>query len=274
MFNAIIFRWNFVYFPKRDTLSNHWELEKFMQILIAVLPESIKWIIEAILSRCRMIWLLPHPHSPHVSTGFRIRINLFRILIQHFRLNIDPDPRFWWPTLKNIYSWKKIWFFWIKNCNLLISIGLHKGHLSYRRSLQPSKMHFKARNFLTFFYFCGSFFPSWIRIRISNTVPDPDPLTLYCRIRIQSGSGYGSETLLATRRDDLLTGEGGKGRKWGRSKSYDGEKATHLYSILSAFSLDIFPPLLKNCRSSMFSESELRENFKTDGDRYRVMAFG
>ncbi len=27
-----------------------------------------------------------------------------------------------------------------------------------------------------FFYFCGSFLPSWIRIRIPNTDPDPDPL--------------------------------------------------------------------------------------------------
>ena len=64
-----------------------------------------------------------------------------------------------------------------KNCNLLI-LGLHKGHLSYRRSLQPSKeniQHFKTWNFITFFYFCGSFLPSWIRIRIPNL--DTEPLT-------------------------------------------------------------------------------------------------
>jgi hypothetical protein len=29
---------------------------------------------------------------------------------------------------------------------------------------------------MNFFYFCGSFLPSWIRIRIPNTDPDPDPL--------------------------------------------------------------------------------------------------
>jgi hypothetical protein len=120
--------------------------------------------------------------------------------------------------------------------------------------------------FLTFFYFCGSFFPSWIRIRIriSNTDPDPDPSDL-----IESVSNPEPDTdpkhcrQLTGRlikRDNLLTGEGG--RKRGRSKSYDGEKATNLYSILSAFSLELFPPLLKNCRSTMFSESELRENFK------------
>ncbi len=32
-------------------------------------------------------------------------------------------------------------------------------------------------NFSKKFYFCGSFLPSWIRIRIPNTDPDPDPLT-------------------------------------------------------------------------------------------------
>jgi hypothetical protein len=42
---------------------------------------------------------------------------------------------------------------------------------------------------MNFFYFCGSFLPSWIRIRIPNTDPDPDPLarlnTDPIRIRIQ-----------------------------------------------------------------------------------------
>ncbi len=47
-----------------------------------------------------------------------------------------------------------------------------------------------------FFYFCGSFLPSWIRIRIPNTDPDPDPQTrlntdpirtrIRCRIRIHN----------------------------------------------------------------------------------------
>ena len=33
-------------------------------------------------------------------------------------------------------------------------------------------------NLLYFFYFCGSFLPSWVRIRIAN--PDPDPETIEC----------------------------------------------------------------------------------------------
>ncbi len=45
----------------------------------------------------------------------------------------------------------------IKNYYLL-TLGFHKEHPSYRRSIQPSKeniQHFKTRNFSTFSYFCG-----------------------------------------------------------------------------------------------------------------------
>ncbi len=47
-------------------------------------------------------------------------------------------------------------------------LGLHKGRTSYRRSLQPSKeniQHFKTWEFFTFFFICGPFLPSWIRIQ-------------------------------------------------------------------------------------------------------------
>ncbi len=56
-------------------------------------------------------------------------------------------------------------------------------------------------NFKKNIYFCGSFLPSWIRIRIPNTDPDPlarlntDPIRI--RLRIQSGYGSGSETLVS-----------------------------------------------------------------------------
>ncbi len=47
--------------------------------------------------------------------------------------------------------------------------------------------------YLNFFYFCGSFLSSWIRIRIPKTDRDPDPLTWSNpdRIRIRnSGHNY------------------------------------------------------------------------------------
>jgi hypothetical protein len=47
---------------------------------------------------------------------------------------------------------------------------------------------------LDFFYFCGSFLPSWIRIRNLNADPDPDQAT-----QINADPcGSGSETLLPT----------------------------------------------------------------------------
>ncbi len=54
-----------------------------------------------------------------------------------------------------------------------LSLGLHKKRPSYRRSLQPSKesiLHFKK--WKTYFYFCGSFLPSFFPIRNLN----PEPL--------------------------------------------------------------------------------------------------
>ena len=84
---------------------------------------------------------------------------------------------------------------------IYLSLGLHKGRPSYRRSLQPSKKNiqdFKTWKFCTFFYFCGQFFPSWSRIRNLNADPDPDPATQINADPCGSGSGYGSgsETLV------------------------------------------------------------------------------
>ncbi len=77
---------------------------------------------------------------------------------------------------------------------MYLSLGLHKGPLSNRRSLQPSKENiypFKTRNFLHFSIFVGHILPgfrSGFRMRIRIHWPD--------WIRIQSGPG--SETLAIT----------------------------------------------------------------------------
>jgi hypothetical protein len=47
-------------------------------------------------------------------------------------------------------------------------VRIHKGRPTYRKSLQPSKeniQHFKIWNYFTFFYLCGQFLSSWIRIQ-------------------------------------------------------------------------------------------------------------
>ncbi len=81
--------------------------------------------------------------------------------------------------LNKITANKKIQLFFISKIAIYLSLGLHKGRPSYKRSLQPSRkniQHLKRWNFLIFFLlFCGSFLPSWIWIRI----PNPDPLAWY-----------------------------------------------------------------------------------------------
>ncbi len=95
---------------------------------------------------------------------FPIRIHLIRI--QHVRLNTDPDPGFDDQKFMKIYRWKKLNFFIYQKLQFTyryLSLGLHKGRLSYRRSLQPSKeeniQHFKTWNFLIFSIFVGHFAP-------------------------------------------------------------------------------------------------------------------
>ncbi len=112
-------------------------------------------------------------HTVLSNPVFRIRVHWVRIRIQHFRLNTDPDPGFWWLDIEKIYSWKKnLIYFLIKSCNLLI-FGLHKVLARYIiKPLALKREHPALRImkvlFFIFFYFCGSFSPSWIRIQITN----------------------------------------------------------------------------------------------------------
>ncbi len=99
--------------------------------------------------------------------------------------------------LKKKLQLKKKKIFWSKIA-IYLSLGLHKVCPSYRRSLQLSKeaiQHFKKTwSFKHFFYFCGSFLPSWIRIHWPDW------------IRIHSGSG--SATLPTITGFDLATLDG------------------------------------------------------------------
>jgi hypothetical protein len=73
---------------------------------------------------------------------------LIRIRIQNFRPKTDPDPdpiriQGFDDQIK-IYCKKK---FGLKTGTIYLSLGLHHGFLSYRRSLQPSKeniQHFET----------------------------------------------------------------------------------------------------------------------------------
>ncbi len=94
---------------------------------------------------------------------FQIRVHLILIRFQHFRLNTDPDSDQGFDDPKKNLQRKEI--------AMYLSLDLHKGPLSYRRSRQPSNIHqFELSYFLFQFL--------WVIFCL-----DPDS---------ECGSGYGS----------------------------------------------------------------------------------
>ncbi len=76
-------------------------------------------------------------------------------------LNTYPDPGFWWAKIVKNLLLKNLIFFWSKIA-IYLSLGLHKGRQSYRRSLQPSKeniKHFETLISWLFSIFVGHFCP-------------------------------------------------------------------------------------------------------------------
>ncbi len=71
--------------------------------------------------------------------------------------------------LKKIYSWKKLIFLWPKwktTGTIYISLGSIKCVQVTEEALKREHPALQNMKFLNFFYFCGSFLFSWIRIRI------------------------------------------------------------------------------------------------------------
>ncbi len=110
-----------------------------------------------------------------LKSGLRIRIHLIRIRIQHLgwipiQIRIQSGSRVLGDDqkFKKIYCWKKNYFFKIKNYNLpfprpsIKDVRVTKEAFgSQKRTSKTSKYEISK-----FFYFCGSFLPSWIWIRI------------------------------------------------------------------------------------------------------------
>jgi hypothetical protein len=69
--------------------------------------------------------------------------------------------------------------FFIKNCCLLIPRPPKRTPKLQEKPSALKKEYPALQNMkiLYFFYFCGSFLPSWIRIHILNLNADPDPAT-------------------------------------------------------------------------------------------------
>ncbi len=87
-------------------------------------------------------------------------------------LDTDPDPGFWWPKffLKKFTAGKKLNFF-IKNCHLLIPRPPKRTSKLQEKSSSLKREH-PALQKLNFFHFCGSFWPSWIRIQLTKMNAD------------------------------------------------------------------------------------------------------
>ncbi len=102
----------------------------------------------------------------------RIRIRQFK------RIWMDPDPGFWWRKIEEKNAAENVFYIFFRSKIVIyLSLGLHKGRLSYRRSLQPSKeniQNFKKIKIYNFFQFL------WVMFALLDPGPD-----------CESGSGYG-----------------------------------------------------------------------------------
>jgi hypothetical protein len=98
-----------------------------------------------------------------------------------FDTGTDPDPGFWWPKIKKIFSKKNLNFFWIKNYTLSIPRPLERTSKLQNKPSAFKREHPALKNmkFLNFFYWI-----SWIQIRIPNRNPltwlNPDPDPKHC----------------------------------------------------------------------------------------------
>jgi hypothetical protein len=90
-----------------------------------------------------------------------------------------PDPRVYGPPrsgfgfddlkLKKIYNWKFLFLFSCSKISIYLSLGLHKGRPSYRRSLQLSK-EINQENSVLFYIFMGLFCPPGSGSGSSNSI--------------------------------------------------------------------------------------------------------
>ncbi len=79
----------------------------------------------------------------------------------------DPDVRIKVLMTKNLKHFTAEFFF-CKNCSLILPRSPWKTPKLPEKPSKEKIQHFKTWKFLLFFYFCGLFFPSWIRIRLQK----------------------------------------------------------------------------------------------------------
>ncbi len=117
------------------------------------------------------LWPVPNPFQ--ASNGCGSALVSARIRIQHFIGKSGSGSRVLMTkeflkkcTTENVFDKKFKFFYW--------SLGLYKDVQVTGEAFSPQNM-----KFLQLFYYCGSFFPSYIRIWIQPTKINPDPDSLW-----------------------------------------------------------------------------------------------
>ncbi len=139
-----------------------WELKASFVTWTSFMAKTIK---EDIVNTCK--WL---------ALGFRIRVHLIQIRIRPIILGWIPIRIQSGSRVFMTKYWKKFTAekFLIKNYNLPIPRPPYRTSKLQKKPSALKRKHPALQNmkFLNFFYFCGSFLPSWIhdplRIRIRN----------------------------------------------------------------------------------------------------------
>ncbi len=194
--------WGIQQKPYKETAKNRENPQKYLQILdVCFVPDTAGWIggdaapltapctpaLNILHIKERFKMYIYRLFCADLGQPFRIRINFIRTRIQHIRLKTDLDPD---PIRIQFTVEKKLNFFESKS-TIYLPLGpikdvqvTEEAFSSQKRTSSTSKHEISK-----FFYFCGYFFLSWIRIRILNTDPDPltwlnlDPIRIRIRIR-------------------------------------------------------------------------------------------
>ncbi len=123
---------------------------------------------------------------PDVFPGFRIHWTGSGISSEsgsEYGSGSNLDQRFWWPKSEEEKNTAEISFSFFDQNYTLLSLGLHKGRPSYRRSLPPSKEYIQYLKFINLFsIFVGHLWPPGSEYGSrdptesgSNPDTDPDP---------------------------------------------------------------------------------------------------
>ncbi len=113
----------------------------------------------------------------------RFRIQYFLSMRIQIRFWIRINKGFDDQKLEKVYSWKYLHFL-DQKLKFSYPYASIKDVKIQEKSFSLEREHLTLQN-LNFLHFCGSFWPSWIRIQIRIPSADPDPADQKIRIRVR-----------------------------------------------------------------------------------------